>query len=299
MRVFEYLIFPGLFFSLFIGGVIYWLERKITARFHFRVGPPWYQNFIDILKLFYKETIVPKEVNKFLFIISPIMSMFSMALLSILLGEIFFFNRGFIADIFVILYLLIMPSLFLVLGGLASCNPLALVGALREMKMVIAYEFVFVCSVVISLIKSGGSIMLSEVINSQMSTPHLFSISGIIAFILSIFYFHAKLGIVPFDLAEAEQEIMGGVLVEYSGWLLAFWKISKVLMYYVLSLLLISLFWPKGSWHILYKFLLIILIVSVIKNINPRLRIKDALNFFLFRLLPLGILGIILAILGY
>ena len=58
--IFDYLIFPGLAFTLFAGGWGWWLERKLTARFQFRVGPPWYQNFIDIIKLFIKETVIPK-----------------------------------------------------------------------------------------------------------------------------------------------------------------------------------------------------------------------------------------------
>ncbi|MCF6319606.1 MAG: NADH-quinone oxidoreductase subunit H [Proteobacteria bacterium] len=59
MKIFNYIIFPGICFSVFLGGLGWWLERKLTARFQYRVGPPWYQNFIDIAKLFAKETILP------------------------------------------------------------------------------------------------------------------------------------------------------------------------------------------------------------------------------------------------
>lgn len=300
MIVFKYFIFPGLLFSLFIGGILWWIERKLTARFQYRVGPVWYQNFIDVMKLFLKETIIPLNANKLLFVLSPLVAFSVMGILSIIMGEIYFFGQGIWADILVILYLLIIPSLCLILGALSSANPLSITGASREIKMMLSYEFIFICSLVIAIIKSGGVISLSQIINHQeIFGPNLASISGFIGFTLGIFYIMAKLGIVPFDMAEAEQEIMGGPLIEYSGVLLGFFKLTKMLGYYVLSLLIISLFWPVGGWRLVYKFITIILLISVIKNVNPRLRMKDSMRFFWFLLFPLGVFGIILSLLGY
>ncbi|MDD4182262.1 MAG: NADH-quinone oxidoreductase subunit H [Candidatus Omnitrophica bacterium] len=302
----QYLIFPGIIFSFFVGAMGFWLERKFTARFQYRVGPPWYQNFIDVMKLFLKETIIPRNAAKTLFITSPIINLAAVILVSVMLANNYFLNISFMGDVIVILYLLVIPSLFTILGALSSKNPLALVGAARETKLMLAYEFVFITSLIIAIIKSGNSIMLANITATQiLSKPNIASASGIIAFILALFYAQAKLCIVPFDMAEAEQEIMAGTVIEYSGPLLGFYKISKLMLYFSLPLFIISLFIKVHTQSTLLKYLiffclyiLIIFIMSVIKNINPRMRIKDALGFFWFWLLPLGILGIVLAQFG-
>jgi len=297
MKIFNYLIFPGICFSVFLGGLGWWLERKLTARFQYRVGPPWYQNFFDIAKLFLKETIIPQNASKTLFLLSPIICFSSALIFTLMITENYFLKHNFLGDVLVMLYFLIIPSLFIIIGGFSSSNPLALAGSSREIKLMLAYEFIFIMSLIISIIKSGGNLLLAKIIENQIQNgSYLKTLSGTIGFILSIFYIQAKLGIVPFDIPEAEQEISAGPFIEYSGPLLGFYKLSKLLLYFSLPLFIISLFSPK---NFLYKYLLFILIISVMKNINPRLRIKSALNFFWFLLFPLGILGLILALKGF
>lgn len=303
----QYLVFPGFIFSFFVGAMGFWLERKLTARFQYRVGPPWYQNFIDVIKLFLKETMIPEDATKIIFILSPIISLSAVILVSIILANNYFLSISFAGDVIVILYLLLIPSLFTILGAFSSRNPLALVGAARETKLMLAYEFVFITSLIVAIIKSGNSIMMADITATQiLNKPNIASSSGVIAFVLALFYLQAKLGIVPFDMAEAEQEIMAGTVIEYSGPLLGFYKISKLMLYFSLPLFIITLFTRIHTQSLILKYLIffaqylfIILIISVIKNINPRLRIKDALGFFWFFLFPLGIIGIILAIKGF
>lgn len=304
--IFTYLIFPGIAFSFFMGGIGWWLERKLSARFQYRVGPPWYQTFLDLAKLFIKETTIPTGAVKTLFVISPLISFSATAMFSAIVAQGYFFQKNAVADVIVLLYLLIIPSLFIILGAFSSRNALALVGAARETKLMLAYEFVFIISLIIVIIKSGGSILLSDIIRYQAQNGmHLKSASGFIAITLSIFYIQAKLGIVPFDMAEADQEIMAGTMIEYSGPLLGFFRASKTLLYFSLPLFIITLLGvvpgdtlPAKILFVALEYLIVILIISIIKNINPRARIKDALSFFWFFLSPLGIIGILLALKG-
>ncbi|UCC95388.1 MAG: NADH-quinone oxidoreductase subunit H [Candidatus Omnitrophota bacterium] len=300
MIAFRCFIFPGACFALLVGGIGWWIERKLTARFQYRVGPPWYQNFIDVMKLFLKEMIVPRNASRILFILSPLVSFASSLIFTIMVTQSYFFQTSFLGDVIVMFYLLLIPSLFVIFGGFASSNPLALAGATRETKLLLAYEFVFVISLLIVIIKSGGSLMIADFARSQIENGEILrSASGWIGLVLAFFYLQAKLGIVPFDIPEAEQEIMAGPMIEYSGPLLGFYRLSKLFLYFSVPLFIISLFWHGRTHFFIFKYVILILLVSVVKNINPRLRIKDALGFFWFFLFPLGIVGIILALKGF
>jgi NADH-quinone oxidoreductase subunit H len=298
---FDYLIFPGFLFSAVVGLLAGWVDRKVTARIQWRVGPPWHQNFTDILKLLGKETIVP-EGAKFTFLFSPYLGLLSVVLVAALLGEgIIFPLQGFVGDLIVVLYLLTIPAIALIMGGSSSRNPLASVGVSREMKLVLAYELPFLLSVTAVVIKSAGAIQISQILTHQMSAgSNIASISGTLAFLTALLCMQAKLGFVPFDASEAEQEIMGGVLIEYSGLPLAIFKLTKAIMLYTMPLFLIILFLAKdlSPLFLIGKYIGLLVIIILLKNTNPRLRIDQALRFF-WRIPTLSaIIAIILALFG-
>jgi len=110
----------------------------------------------------------------------------------------------------------------------------------------------------------------------------------------------AKLGLTPFDISEAEQEIMGGVLIEYSGFALAVFKLTKALMLYTMPLLLISLFLGKdvGLLFLILKYVGILVVIILIKNTNPRLRIEQAVKFFWGPVTALAVVAVVLALFG-
>jgi len=129
MIIFNYLIFPGLLFSAVIGLFAGWADRKISARLQWRVGPPWHQNFTDVVKLLHKEAIIPQAAGV-MFLAAPFIGLMGLALADMLLGNsIISPLKSFNGDLILILYLLIMPALALMLGASASANPLASVGA--------------------------------------------------------------------------------------------------------------------------------------------------------------------------
>jgi len=300
-ELFSYLIFPGFLFSAAVGLAAGWLDRKVTARIQWRVGPPWHQNFTDIVKLLGKETILPQRA-KFTFLLAPLVGLLSAVLVATILGRsILLPLESFTGDLIVILYLLVIPAIAIIIGASASRNPLASVGASREMKLVLAYELPFILSIIAVIIDSGGFIQMGQILNHQINfNSNLVSFSGALAFIVAIFCMQAKLGLVPFDISEAEQEIMAGTLIEYSGVPLAVFKLTKAVLLYTLPLLLISLFWAKdlGILALILKYVAILVVIILIKNTNPRLRIDQAMRFFWGPLTLLATLAVILALLG-
>ena len=300
--IFFYLIFPGLAFAAIVGIMSGWIDRKVTARIHWRQGPPWYQNFADIIKLFGKEVIVP-EGSSVTFLLAPLLGLLAAALAASIAGTAFLETEtGFVGDMIVMLYLLVIPAIAIMIGASSSRNPLASIGASREIKLVMGYELPFILILVAVIVRSDGSIRLGEIIGHQMEMgSNIASLSGILGFIAGVLVTQAKLGFIPFDVAEAEQEIMGGSHIEYSGAPLALFKLTEAIMLYTMPVFLIMLFW-SGSLNpigLISKYVLILVILILIKNTNPRLKIGQALKFFWGPVTLLALASLIFSLLGY
>lgn len=296
---FSFLIFPGFLFTVLVGFVLSWVDRLVTARVQFRKGPPFIQPFADFFKLTLKQTIVPEGANPLVFLLAPMLGMIAMSLATVILWNAGFGGDGFIGDLLVLVYLFALPPLGLIIGASASRNPLAAVGASREMTLYFGYEFPFLLALLVPIIKSGGEISLGALIAAQQNGPFLYSVSGVIAAVIMLLVTQAKLGLVPFDTAEAEQEIMTGVYTEYSGVPLAMFKLTRAMMMVVMPLFILTLLWGGfASWWALLKFLAVIVLVVLIRNTNPRLRVDQALRFFWFGMGALGIIAVVLAFAG-
>ncbi|MGB3342054.1 MAG: complex I subunit 1 family protein [bacterium] len=299
--LFQYIVFPGFIFTGIVGLFLTWIDRKVTARVQWRVGPPWFQPYADFLKLLLKETIIPEGSSKTLFLLAPLLGVISMSILAVMLFSMNFNPTGtFIGDLIVIVYLLALPPIGIILGGSASKNVLAGVGASREMTQYFAYELPFLVAIATIILKAGGRIKFGEIILVQQANgSFLYSISGVIAAVVILLCIQAKLSFVPFDIPEAEQEIMAGPYVEYSGVTLAMYKLGRAMMLFILPLFLISLLWGGfADWWAIPKFLLIIVLIVLTKNTNPRLRIDQALKFFWIGIGILSIIGLVLAYYG-
>lgn len=297
------IVFPGFLFTLFVGLVASWIVRKVSALVQWRVGPPFFQSIwpipqplVDILKLMGKETLVPQDAQRTVFIASPLVGLAGVLLLSTMLWKITIDQTAFVGDIIVAIYLMVLPSLALIFGSSASGSPHAQVGTAREMKLVMGYELPLVLALIVVIIKAGGQLSLAAIAGQTTA----FSISGMLAFLVSILCVQAKLGFVPFDIAEAETELGSGVLMEYSGALLAVWKVMQAMMLVALPLFLVMAF--LGGWASLWaglgKYVLVLVLLILIKNTNPRVRIDQAMKFFwLYCGIALA-LAVILAVAG-
>jgi NADH-quinone oxidoreductase subunit H len=296
-----WILIPGFVLTVVVGMIASWIARKVSALVQWRVGPPILQPFYDIAKLMGKEILIPQEANRAVFVAAPLVGMSGVLLLSAMLWHAAFAPKtGFIGDVIVAIYLLILPSLALILGSSASASPHASLGTSREMKLVISYELPLVLALVVVLIKAGGQLGLGAI--AEQTTA--LSISGMLAFLVSLLCIHAKLGFVPFDMAEAETELASGILMEYSGALLAIWKIMQMMMLVALPMFLVTVFMggfgktgADLAWGI-GKYVLVLVLVILIKNTNPRVRIDQAMKFFWVHCsIVLGI-AIVLAIIG-
>jgi NADH-quinone oxidoreductase subunit H len=306
MYILKYLVFPGFVFSATVGLLTTWVDRKVTARVQYRVGPPWYQPFADTVKLFGKEVIVPAGARWTGFLLMPVVGLAAATLASTILWLVNLNPAtSFVGDTIVTLYIMTIPAIALIIGGSASGNPLGALGASREMKLLFAYELPLVIAVLTTIVKVGSFSFEKILVYQEYNGAMLGSVSGVIAFIVAILCAQAKLGFVPFDIAEAETEIAGGTHIEYSGAPLAIVRLNTAIMYLVMPLFIITMFWGGVTfvgWRILtsiLKYVAIVVIMVLIKNTNPRVRIDHAVRFFWGPMFALSAVAMILAALGY
>jgi NADH-quinone oxidoreductase subunit H len=294
-----YIIFPGFIFASIAGLLTVWLDRKVSARVQWREGPPWYQGFADIGKLLYKEVIVPEEAFGSGFIAAPLFGLAAVTLaVTILCVSFFGISEGFIGDIIVVWYLFAIPAIALVYIGSTSGNPLSSVGVSREIKLLLSYDLPMAIVIVMIALKAG-SFSISGIMEWQrLNGSNISNWYGIIAFVVAIFCIQAKLGRVPFDLPEAETELGSGILLELSGGVLAAYELSKAIMLFGLPMFLIILFWGKGIIGGILMYLLIVVLLILIKNTNPRVRIDHAMKYFWGWMSGAAVLAAILAHLG-
>jgi NADH-quinone oxidoreductase subunit H len=291
--VFWILVVPG---TIVLGLIASWIVRKVSALVQWRVGPPLFQPAYDLMKLMGKEILVPQEANRTVFLMAPLVGLVGVLLLSVMLSWVLIAQTGathaLIGDVIVAIYLMVLPSLALILGGSASASPHASVGTAREMKLVMGYELPLVLAFIVVIIKTAGfigqgrSVSLLSLYTISQHAPVL-SISGMLAFLVALLCIQAKLGFVPFDIAEAETELGSGILMEYSGALLAVWKLVHTVMLVALPFFLMTVFLGGyGTNHLtgngLYITAVLLLIFIAGRLLSGRTKLMDVLALLSF-----------------
>jgi NADH-quinone oxidoreductase subunit H len=218
---------------LHVAYATYW-ERKVIGHMQVRLGPRevgplgLFQPFADGIKLFFKEDIIPANADKPLFYLAPVI--FFVAALSSL-SVLPFFDGFVIADINVgILFLFAMSSLGaygIVLSGWSSNSKYAFLGGLRSASQVISYEIAMGLSLV-GVMMLAGSLNLSDIVRAQHGYPlGMFVIPQIIGFFVFVVAAFAETNRLPFDLPEAESELVAGYFTEYSGFRFALFFLGE------------------------------------------------------------------------
>lgn len=276
------------------------LLRKLRARIHSRRGPPVFQTYYDLAKLMVKED--QSAANNFIFNAAPIVCLGSvlMAALFVPMGGVV--PLGFAGDVLVLVYILTITPVCISLGGMASGSPYAYVGVSREVMLLMVVEPVLAITLIAMALKAH-SLVLADCIGRYVAgAPEISLIICAIAFFLVL---QPEVAKVPFDISEAEQEIMEGPLVEYSGRKLALLKWSLYSKQIVLYALLAGGFfpWPKTRFLVVdvvvavVKIAVIAVLVEVIAQVFPRLKINQAIRFFGI-VVAVALAGLLLAVMG-
>ena len=291
-------------FVLITALIFIWLERRGLGRLQIRLGPnragPFglLQPLADVLKLLIKEDTVPAKADKLVFWLAPIVAL---APVLMLFAVIPFQSGALLADLNIgILYVIAISSLASVgvfMAGWASNNKYSLIGAMRDVAMLISYEIPIVISIV-GVILITGSLSLTEIVGAQESIPFiLLQPLGFLIFFLGSL---AESNRTPFDLVEADSEIVAGYHIEYSGMKYGTLMLTEYAEIIAISALVTTLF--LGGWQgpllppILWFFIKVsaVFLLSVwIRGTIPRLRIDQVMAFAWKFLLPLALINLL------
>ncbi|MCK9409006.1 MAG: NADH-quinone oxidoreductase subunit NuoH [Bacteriovoracaceae bacterium] len=315
-----------------------WLERKLSAWIQNRIGPnrlgPYglFQMFADIPKLFFKEDIVPAAANKFVHSLGPMISLtiaFSTFAvmpfgdtLPIVINGVTHNIKLQIADVNIaLLYVLALSSLAvygITLSGWSSNNKYSLLGGIRSSAQMISYELSLGLSI-IGIVMLNNSLQLDEIVKAQ-GGYYLFGVLpnwnifvqpiGFVTFVVAMF---AETNRLPFDLPEAEPELVAGYHTEYTGMKFGMFMLSEYLAMFFAASMISTLY--LGGWQVPYieylglspfavsllqvgafftKFVLIVVFFMVVRWSMPRFRYDQLMNLGWKVMLPLSLLNIAL-----
>jgi len=298
-------------FNLLIVIALIWLERKVVARIQDRIGPNrvggrygLLQTIADVMKLLTKEVITPFGADKLAFNLAPLV----IVIASLLMWAVIPFAPGVIGTdlnvgLFYVLAVSSVSVVALLLAGWGSNNKYALLGAFRSVAQLVSYEVPMVMALLIPIMLSGSMSMQRIVASQEVWYVAVVPLSALIFFISAL----AELGRTPFDLLEAESEIVAGYHTEYSGMKFAMFFLAEFISALFMAALFTTIY--LGGWRgpgaveypilgLVYFFIKVFFIYFVfiwIRGTFPRIRIDQLLNFNWKFLVPLT-LALILVI---
>lgn len=257
--------------------------RKLYAKVQSRMGPPVVQPYYDLLKLLGKETL---SAGNWTFRIAPMMALASIitAVSLMPLG----YRAGFLTqygDIITIIYLLTLGGVSVLLGALSSKNTYAMVGASREMVTMIMVEPVLAMTFILGALKAKSLAIDASLASSLNGSYGVSMVLMLVVFLMALQAFVARQ---PFDIAEAEVEIMEGPFIEYSGPGLALFKYYMMIKQMFYAALFVAVFVPliNTGYYIvdvavqLVEILAVFVLIALLGSTNPRLRIDQAVKYY-------------------
>src|SRR3989337_516764 len=234
------LLFPGFLFLLAYAFFFQFLDRKISARMQNRVGPPFLQPFADIVKLLAKETITPAGVDAKAFGAAPLLAFAAVMTAFLYVPVVGLSPFAFQGDLVLVLYLLTLPTIVLFVVGWLSRNIFATLGGVRAVTQMFIYEVPFFL-VLLGPALAAGTWSISEIVAWQ--ADHVwFAVLQPLGLVIALIGSQAKLERTPFDIPEAETEIVAGPWTELTGRRLALMHLTMDVSLVVGSALVAALF---------------------------------------------------------
>ncbi|MCD6249636.1 MAG: NADH-quinone oxidoreductase subunit NuoH [candidate division Zixibacteria bacterium] len=288
-----------------------WWERKVAGHVQQRFGPMrngwhgWYQTIADAIKLLQKEDVDIIARDKFVFFWAPVLCFVAAFLAYICIP---FGKDLIVADLNIgILYIMAVTTftvIALLMAGWGSNNKYALFGGMRSAAQAISYEVPMVASI-LTVIIYAGSLSMVDIVQSQNSFFGWFICRmpfGPIAFVTYIIAATAEANRAPFDIPEAEQELVAGFNIEYSGMKFAMFFLAEFINLFTVSAIAVTLFlggwegpWlPSWLWFLL-KTLGIVFLLMMFRWTYPRLRVDQLMEFAWKFLVPVTFANLILA----
>ena len=292
--------------------IIVWLDRRVWAFVQKRRGPnvvgPFglLQTLADALKYIFKEIIIPASSNKIIFVLAPIVTL---TLSLVAWAVIPFSSEMILANINVgILYLFAISSLSvygIIMGGWASNSKYPFLGAIRSAAQMISYE-VSIGIIIVNVLLCVGSLNLSKIVLAQQNVWFIFPLFPM--FVIFFISALAETNRPPFDLPEAESELVAGYQTEYSGMMYAmFWlgEYANILLLCALGSILFLGGWLNpinifpfsllpGPFWMIFKILVLFILISLVKAIVPRYRFDQLMRIGWKIFLPLSLIWVVL-----
>jgi len=284
----------------FLEGII----RKITARIQSRQGPPLWQPYYDLFKLLGKEDLESGE-SPLMQRVAVILSLSGPMVLAAFLPLLGASPLAQSSDVVLFIYLLVFCGIANILVGLSAGSTYSLLGTSREMMSAITLEPLLVVALIIGAIHTD-SLQLAKILDGSVYGSTGIPWSGLIMAVIIVFSFQAFIGRIPFDISEAETEIMEGPIIEYSGPKLALLKWSHMTRLVIYASIITCLFLPWGNqWafplgmlFIWIKMIGIVLAVTLIAATHARWRIDQSIRYFM-SFWGVAFWALLLAIWGY
>ena len=290
--------------------LLIWIERKVAARIQDRIGPNrvgpigLMQTFADLLKLLGKEDITPTAADRLLYNAAPLVSFASVVLIWAVV-PFTPFHYGVDLEIGALFFVAVASfgTLAIMVAGWASNNKYALLGAFRVVALLVSYEVPLVFALLVPVMLAG-SMSLLDIVNAQSGM--WFVVLSPLAFVIFYVSSQAETGRAPFDLIEAESELVAGFNIEYSGMKFGMFFAAEFLHVFTNGILMALLFF--GGWLgplyyesplIAFAWLgakggIIYLTTLWLRNTVPRLRIDQIMSFNWKFLVPLSIANVVL-----
>lgn len=285
--------------------VLIYMLRKVMGRMQFRMGPRHhgphgiFQTVFDALKLLGKENIIPKDVDKWPYLWAPVIIFVpSLTIFALLPFADNIVATNIEISLIFVFAILGISTISLVMAGWGSNNKYALLGGLRSAAQMISYEIPLILST-IGVVVMAGSMNLTEIVRAQQNIYYI--VPQAIAFFIFMTAALAELNHTPFDIPEAESEIVAGFNIEYSGFRFAAFFLAEFVNLFIICALATLLFlggWLPftnpvyGTLFFLFKTYILIFITIWIRSTFPRLRVDQFMNFGWKVLLPLSLVNI-------